>query len=445
LTLPRRSAALFAALALLSSPAGADEAGDLRAALMGSAAQGLPARAYAVSPQASRAALEDTVVRYAEAMRGQRLRPAQWPAEWAIRPAPYDARAALHAAEAQGRAAAWLAELPPSDPAYAALVRAHARYRSLAADGGWPALSETVKPGVAGPAVAALRQRLAAEDPAVTPGAAWDDALEAAVRRAQAHHGLAEDGVAGRATLAALNVTAAARAEQIAANLERWRWMRRDPPARRVALNIADASLALIEPGKAPLSMRVVVGQPDKRTPMFEDRIKAVVLNPPWVVPDEIAAKEIWPKIRKDPGYKDREGFVVRPDGRLEQKPGPRCALGAVKFDLSNPFGVYLHDTPARSLFAQPNRALSHGCMRVEQPNALAKRLLAGDPNWPSDKVDMTILGGATVRIPLKTPVAVAVAYWTAFVDADGAVEFRPDVYGWDKALLQRLAASEDR
>jgi murein L,D-transpeptidase YcbB/YkuD len=445
----RRTAALLAAFALqssLSSPAArADEAGDLRAALVGAADHGLPARDYAVPVQASRKDLEDAAVRYAQAQHGLRLRPAQWPAEWSIRPAPYDAGAALREAEAQGRVAAWLAELPPPDAAYAALLHAYARYRALADDGGWMPLSAPVKPGATGPAVSALRERLAAEDSGVAPGAAWDDALDAAVRRAQTRHGLAEDGVAGRATLAALNVTAEARAQQIAANLERWRWMPRNPPPRRIALNIADASLALIEPGQPPLSMRVVVGQPKKRTPMFQDQVKAVVLNPPWVVPDEIAAKEIWPKIRKDPAYKDREGFVVRPDGHLEQKPGPRCALGAIKFDLSNPFGVYLHDTPARSLFAQPNRALSHGCMRVEQPNALAKRLLAGDPAWTPDAIDMAILAGSTVRAPLKTPVPVTVAYWTAFVDPDGTVEFRPDIYGWDKALLERLAAAEAR
>jgi murein L,D-transpeptidase YcbB/YkuD len=439
--LMRWSAVLLAAVSLLSSAtAGAEETKELRAVLLGAAAQGLLARDYAEADQTSPDELEDAMVRYAEAQHGQRLRPGQWPAEWAIRPAPYDAPTALRAAATQGRLTAWLAELPPPDPAYAALVRAFARYRGLADQGGWARLSEPVKPGAAGPAVAALRQRLAAEDASVKPGTGWDEALEAAVRRTQARHGLADDGVVGRATLAALNVSASERADQIAANLERRRWMPRSPPPRRVELNIADASLMLIEPGRAPLPMRVVVGQPDKRTPMFEDQIKAVVLNPPWVVPDAIAAQEIWPRIRKDPGYKEREGFVVRSDGRLEQKPGPRCALGAIKFDLSNPFGVYLHDTPARSLFAQPNRALSHGCMRVEQPNALAKRLLANDPRWTPDKIDAAILAGRTVRVELTTPVPVIVAYWTVLVDADGTVEFRPDVYGWDRALLQRLS-----
>jgi murein L,D-transpeptidase YcbB/YkuD len=440
--LSRLSAALasVAALALLApATAGTDEAGDLRGALLGAAAQGLSARDYALPEPPTLDALEDAAARYAAAQHGQRLLPRQWSDEWAIRPAPYDALGALRAAKAQGRMAAWLAELPPPDPAYAALVRALARYRALADQDGWDRLAEPVKPGAAGPAVTALRQRLAVEDASVTPGADWDDALAAAVRRAQARLGLAQDGVVGRTTLAALNVTAAERADQIAANLERWRWMPRTPPPRRVEVNIADASLSLIEPGQAPLAMRVVVGQPDKRTPMFQDQIKAVVLNPPWIVPAAIAAKEIWPKIRKDPGYMAREGFVVRPDGGLEQKPGPRCALGTIKFDLSNPFGVYLHDTPARSLFSQPNRALSHGCMRVEQPNALAKRLLIEDARWPADNVDAAILAGKTVRIDLKTTVPVTVAYWTAFVDADGTVEFRSDVYGWDKDLRERL------
>jgi murein L,D-transpeptidase YcbB/YkuD len=243
--------------------------------------------------------------------------------------------------------------------------------------------------------------------------------------------------------LAALNVTAADRAEQIAANLERWRWMPRTLPARRVTVNIADASLSLLEAGQAPLSMRVVVGQPKKRTPMLDDQIRAVVLNPPWMVPHDIAVKEIWPKIRRDPGYMQREGYVVRPGGGLMQKPGPRCALGSIKFELSNPFDVYLHDTPSHSLFAQPNRALSHGCMRVEQPNALAKRLLADDPLWTAEKVDVAILTGKTQRIALKTPVPATVAYWTAFVDADGTMEFRPDVYGWDRDLRERLAAND--
>jgi murein L,D-transpeptidase YcbB/YkuD len=435
--------ALIAALACIgaASPgpdlSTADERA-LKAMLASSTDQGFAADAFGQS------AVLDAAAAYARAQHGQRLAAGRFPPDWSIRPEGYDARADLLAAIAQKRVDAWAGSLPPPNPAYTRLTVAYGRYRSLAARGGWPSLAQTVRPGDAGPAVTALRGRLAVEDDAVAAGGdAYDAALADAVKRAQARHGLADDGVAGAATLRALNVSAADRARQIALNLERWRWMPRDLPAARAELNIAAATLQVMAPAGAPLAMRVVVGKPKKSTPMFTDAIKAVVLNPPWNVPRDIADKEIWPKIHKDPGYMVREGFVVKPDGGLQQLPGPRCALGAIKFDLSNSFGVYLHDTPARSLFAQPNRALSHGCMRLENPNALAKRLLADDPQWTSDAIDLTLLAGRTERVTLRRPLPLYVAYWTAFVDDDGTVQFRPDVYGWDdklEALLEPAA-----
>jgi murein L,D-transpeptidase YcbB/YkuD len=389
--------------------------------------------------------LRAELLAYASAQRGGRIPLSRFPEEWAIRPAPFDPAPGLAQALASNRLEPWLAGLAPPDGAYRALASAYVRYRRLAADGGWRPLTRPVRLGDAGEAVTALRARLAVEDAAApSQGDSFDGGLEAAVVRAQQRHGLEPDGVVGKATLAALNVTAAARADQIAANLERWRWMPRERAVPRADLNLADASLVYVTADAQPLSMRIVVGQPKKATPMFEDRIKAVVLNPPWLVPDDIARKEIWPKIRKDPGYAAREGFVVKAGGGLEQLPGPRCALGTIKFDLSNPFGVYLHDTPARTLFAKTNRALSHGCMRLQDPNQLAKRILADNPAWTPYAIDLAILAGKTVRIPLKAPVAVYAAYWTAFVDEDGVTEFRPDIYGWDKAVLDRLAEGGD-
>lgn len=409
----------------------------LIAVLAASPGQGFKADAFGQA-RASHdpGALLDAAIAYARAQHGLRLAADDFPPGWAIRPKGYDARAELSAAIAQGRVDAWASALPPQNPGYARLVGAYGRYQALAARGGWPSLAQTVKPGDAGPGVSALRARLAVEDAAVAPGSdAYDNALADAIKRAQARHGLAEDGAAGPATLRALNVSAADRARQIALNLERWRWMPRDMPAARAELNIAAATLQVTAPGAAPLGMRVVVGKPKNPTPMFTDAIKAVVLNPPWNVPKNIADKEIWPKIRKNPGYMAREGFVVKPDGGLQQLPGPRCALGAIKFDLSNSFGVYLHDTPSRSLFAQPNRALSHGCMRLEQPNALAKRLLADDPKWSQEAIDVALLAGRTERVTLSRPLPLYVAYWTAFVDEDGTMQFRPDIYGWDAKL----------
>ncbi len=392
------------------------------------------------------ARLRTAAIAYARAEHGQRLAQSRFVKDWAIRPAPYAAEADFDAAVAAHRTAAWLRALPPQDTRYTQLTTGYARYQDLAARGGWPVLAGRLRAGDVGPAVAALRARLAIEDSTVvapkTPDAAaplYDADLAAAVSHAQSRYGLGPDGVLGPATLRALNLPVARRLAQIRANLERWRWLSGSLPTYRAELNIADESLVLHDPAQPDLAMRAIVGQPAKPTPMFQDHIKAVVLNPPWNVPADIAAKEIWPKIRKDPGYMAREGFVVLPGGGLQQLPGPKCALGNIKFDLSNPFGVYLHDTPARTLFAGDNRALSHGCMRLEQPNALAKRLLAGDVDWSATRIDMAILGGHTERIALAHPVPLYVFYWTVFTAQDGQTNFRSDVYRWDETLIGML------
>jgi murein L,D-transpeptidase YcbB/YkuD len=440
-----------------SAPIGADDAAILVRALADAPSQGFgvdefdpdAAEVQLKSPDPAvrrqgQARLESVVTAYARAQRGGRIKD-RFPDNWAIRPAPYDARADFDAALAQHKLVDWIATLPPSDVRYGRLVQAYARYQRIAARGGWAALAANpvLKLGATGDRVEALRRRLAVEDsmvPADAPTpAVYDAVLAAAVSRAQARYGLNPDGVAGAKTVAALNAPVEGRLGQIRANLERWRWSPRVLPAFRAELNIADASLALYDGGKPALTMRAIVGRAAKPTPMFQDHIQAVVFNPPWNVPADIAAKEIWPKIRRDRGYMAREGFVVRPGGGLEQLPGPKCALGTIKFDLSNRFGVYLHDTPARSLFALDSRTLSHGCMRLENPNALARRLLEGDPAWSETKIDIALLSGKTVRAPLPQPVPVYVFYWTAFVDDQGQVAFRTDVYRWDERLLGLL------
>jgi murein L,D-transpeptidase YcbB/YkuD len=444
-----------------SVPLSADDAALLIQTLKGAEAQGFApgefdvgdAEAALRSPDPelqakAQARLEAAAIAYARAQHGGRTAPGRFPSDWAIRPKPYDAAADFALARAGHQLASWAAGLAPADPRYAALVQAYGRYREIAAKGGWTALAAgpSLKPGATGDRVHALRTRLAIEDSAVpsSSGVApdadvYDAALAAAVSRAQARYGLTPDGVLGGATLRALNLPVQARLGQMRANLERWRWAPRQLPAMRVELNIASATLALYDSGETALGMKAIVGQARKPTPMFEDRIEAVVFNPPWNVPQSIAIKEIWPKIRKDPGYMAREGFVVKPDGGLQQRPGPRCALGTIKFDLPNRFGVYLHDTPAHSLFARDQRNLSHGCMRLEQPNVLAKKLLDGVSGWPGWRVDAAIASGTTQRVVLPKPVPVFVFYWSAFVADDGQVNFRPDAYGWDAKLLSML------
>jgi murein L,D-transpeptidase YcbB/YkuD len=228
--------------------------------------------------------------------------------------------------------------------------------------------------------------------------------------------------------------------------MERWRWLPQQLPADRIQVNIAAAVMSVFHADAPNLTMRAVTGRPGDETPMLQSTIHSIVLNPPWNVPSSIASKELWPKERAHPGYLARNDFIVIPTGagtsRLQQKAGPKAALGLVKFDFDNPYGVYLHDTPSRSKFASFSRLASHGCVRLEKPIPLAKQLLASSPDWQPDVVDATIAAGKTVRAQLAQPIAVFLLYWTAYMTPDGQMNFRDDPYGWDRVLVQRIAAA---
>jgi murein L,D-transpeptidase YcbB/YkuD len=254
----------------------------------------------------------------------------------------------------------------------------------------------------------------------------------------QTRHGLVPDGVLGPGTRAELNAPAEQRLAQIDANLERWRWL--PPlPADRVEVNIAGAEATLYRRGAAQLSMRVIVGDPRHRSPMFASRIDSIVFNPPWNVPASIAVKELLPKEAAHPGYFARNDFHFV-DGALQQSPGPKNALGRLKFDFNSPFGVYLHDTPGRAAFGRPNRALSHGCIRLEKPLELAAAILPAAV-WAPESIDAAIAAGTTLRVAVAQPIPLYVLYWSVVVAPDGQLLFHRDVYGWDAKLTQALAA----
>jgi murein L,D-transpeptidase YcbB/YkuD len=393
--------------------------------------------------------LRNAVIRYAKIQHGQPDDIA-FRSNWAIHAPIYDAEGAFDQAIAQDRLAEWIASLPPPFKAYSDLMAALNRYRQIAANGGWAELTGALplKEGTAGPEVEALRARLVCEGYGVMPddhADQFDQALTGIVEAFQASHGLPPTGIVNAATRAALNVPVNQRIEQIAANLERWRWLRRDLPLDRIEVNIAAATAALVVHGQQALAMRTIVGRPSDQTPMLEASIDSIVLNPSWLVPTKITAREILPKVKHDPDYLSREGFVFETIPgtpgrmRLRQLPGQKNALGHIKFDLPNRFSVYLHDTPARELFAKDRRALSHGCIRLEKPLDLALALLKADPAWSPEAVQKAIEGGATKRILLATPMPVFLLYWTASVNADGSVNFWDDLYGWDQELLHRL------
>ncbi|HYL06171.1 MAG TPA: L,D-transpeptidase family protein [Thermoanaerobaculia bacterium] len=267
--------------------------------------------------------------------------------------------------------------------------------------------------------------------------------------------------------LAARGAPVADAVRHIELNLERWRWTG-DPGSRYLLVNIPDFRLAVIEGGKEVLTMKVIVGKAHRPTPAFSDVMTELVLNPSWHIPDSIAAGEIVPELLRDPAYLRRKGYEIkRRDGaggpaaasdiggdeirqlgksgspyRLVQPPGADNALGRYKFVFPNHFDVYLHDTPGNgSLFARSERDFSHGCIRLEQPAALAAYVLAGDPQWPPPAVEAALATGRTVTIRLRRPLPVHILYQTAWVDPDGTLELRPDVYGHDSWLAAALAA----
>jgi murein L,D-transpeptidase YcbB/YkuD len=404
----------------------------------------------ALTRQGAQAQLIDLTLRYARAVRTGRLAPDAFLNDWGLRPLPYDPGPDFVQAAAQDRLGPWLDSLPPPYTGYQTLRKGLATYRDIAAKGGWKSIAagEALKPGAtADPRIAALEARLAVEDATVAVDGVpvFDEALQQALMRAQKRFGLNPDASLGPATLAALNVPVERRIGQILANMERWRWLPQQLPADRIQVNIAAAVMSVFHDDAPNLTMRAVTGRPGDETPMLQSTIHSIVLNPPWNVPSSIASKELWPKERANPGYLARNDFIVISTGegtsRLQQKAGPKAALGLVKFDFDNPYGVYLHDTPSRSKFASFSRLASHGCVRLEKPIPLAKQLLASSPDWQPDVVDATIAAGKTVRAQLAQPIAVFLLYWTAYMTPDGQMNFRDDPYGWDSVLVQRIAA----
>lgn len=227
------------------------------------------------------------------------------------------------------------------------------------------------------------------------------------------------------------------RMREIQVNLERERWLPRKLPADRVWVNAADQRLVMYRDDKPVFTTRVVVGQAERRnqSPEVQALIEAIWFNPPWTVPDDITRDEIMPKARQDPTYLAKHNLIQLPNGVLQQKAGAYSALGHFLFEMNNRFDVYLHDTPSKELFTRDNRRISHGCIRVEDPRTLATLLM----QQSGDAIDQVVATGDTNRRKLPKAVPVFVVYETAFADADGKLQFRPDVYDRDAEVWQYL------
>lgn len=357
-----------------------------------------------------------------------------------------------------------LAGLMPSQTGYLALVEALQAYRTMAARGGWTAIpaGASLRLGDSDTRLVLLRQRLALTgdlDPTqVGADKVYGPAEQAAVRRFQARHGLIKDGVVGPRTLAALNIPVEQRIRQIEINLERWRWLPRELGDRYIRVNIADFSMQLMEEDDIALSMPVVVGTSYRETPVFSARMTYLEFAPTWIVPPTILREDKLPAIQADAEYLGKhhfrvlqrlEGAWIEVDpaeiawqeveakkfpGILRQDPGPWNPLGRVKFMFPNSFNVYLHDTNQPQLFRSNRRSYSSGCIRVEQPVVLANYLLADVKDWDSRRIDAALRHPEPLRVEIP-PLPVHIQYWTAWVDEQKQVQFRPDIYHRDLDL----------
>ncbi len=415
---------------------------------------GLPAAVFSpeaaraqlgADPEGGRAALRRLAIAYAEAQHGQRVPLARFDPNWGMKPQPYNALLDFDFAVAHDRVKPWVAAQPPPFARYRTLRDALVTYEGLAGERSWPSVpaGPNLAPGASGPRVAAVRARLAFEEDGLArrKGAGvLDPRLVAAVKRFQARHGIAPTGTVGAATLKAMNTTPAERAQQIRMNMERWRWLPRDRAPDRLEVNIAAAELDIYVGDQLAETMLAAAGRPTDQSPILNSEIGSIVFNPAWHVPKSIATKELIPKGR---GYLASHGFTYvsdNPGAPLLQKPGPGNALGRIKFDFPNAYSVYLHDTPGQAAFSRTTRTVSHGCVRLQRPEDLAKRLLAADPAWPPERIEQVLAGDETTRARLPAPMPVFLLYWTAF-DQGRQMAFRDDVYGWDAELQGLLAA----
>jgi murein L,D-transpeptidase YcbB/YkuD len=265
-----------------------------------------------------------------------------------------------------------------------------------------------------------------------------------AMRRAYAQYralAAGERSARGKRGSAERAATAERRARQIAINLERLRWLPRHMPQDRVVVNAAIARLQLFRDDRPVFTTRVVVGELDKQTPELQSAIDSVLFNPPWNIPHSIAQKEILPKLAADPGYLSSHHMRLRSNGAIQQEAGPYSALGRLKFEMNDRYDVYLHDTPTKALFQAAARMMSHGCVRVENPRALAV-LLLGEP---VEAVDKGIASGHTARRALPTPMPIFIVYQTTYVEPDGSIEFRADPYERDDEIWRYLTRAQQQ
>lgn len=383
--------------------------------------------------------------------------------DWVVNERSADLTAVLNNALESKEMQKTLADLAPPYPRYAGLKEKLIKYQAIAESGGWPQVpgGPKLQRGSRGKRVVILRQRLIASGDLTSTtqekSHVFDHDLESAVRKFQKRHGLKDDGRVGKLTLKDINVPVETRIRQIALNMDRLRWLSDDMGRDYIFVNIADFSLEVMEDELPVMAMRIIAGKDEQRSCILSAKMTYLELNPFWRVPDSIAAKEILPQIKKERGYLGQKNIKVFKDWKdnakeidptlinwsrvrannlgykFRQEPGPSNPLGRIKFIFPNECEIYLHDTPARHLFGRTRRDLSHGCIRVEKPVELATYLLRNKEKWIQKKILTEIKRGKRQVVMLPEPVNVHIFYGTVWVDRDGVLQFRNDIYHADE------------
>ena len=436
--------------ALLTALANADsEAFRLDAFPLADLSRSLGA-VQADKPTADQLADADVLLSAAFTAFGEQLltgqqKPESFGQAWHINPLEEHVDSALALTLREDDLAAGLARMRPQDPGYDSLRMQLGVLRQALASGGWPKIrtGRTLGRGDEdSPRVSALRARLRAEgylpDSASMSGA-YDRALSAAVSDFQTHHNLDATGRLNGETVDALNVPLEYRLAQIAANMERYRWMPRSLGDRYILVNVPQFKLTAFDSGVKSLEMKVIVGKDyeDKATPVFSDSMQFVIFRPYWNVTPAIAAKEIFPKGPEFLAANDMEVYNDHGREAVRQRPGPRNALGYVKFMFPNDFNIYLHDTPNHELFKKDVRAFSHGCIRLEKPAELAQWVLG----WTPERVEAAMHGSNNNEVNLPSKIPVYIVYFTTFVDG-GRIFYGNDLYDRDSKLVTQIADS---
>jgi murein L,D-transpeptidase YcbB/YkuD len=412
---------------------------QIREAIAGAPAHGLKPELFLKGGE-SGPALVDAALKYASALANGYADPTKLHEVYTIPRAKTDVRPGLQQALQNGKVAEWLNSLPPQTDEYRALSKAFLSYIKLANQAGRQDIpaDKPIKPGSRDPRIPAIvavlrsggyipqQQQGAGDSVSYTP------ALVAAVKQFQSDMGTKPDGVLGKETIGALSTGPALRARQLAVAMERLRWLQRDPPKTRIDVNTAASFLDYWRDGQHVDHRKVINGESDKPTPQLQAPIVRLVAKPVWNIPDGIAAKEL---ATKSAAWLASNDYTQK-DGKWIQESGPKNSLGLVKFDMQDDEAIYLHDTPAKAVFALPDRHRSHGCVRVEDAVQFATAL-AGQEGI-SDQFQQAMQKDDQTFIKLPNEIPVRLLYQTAFWDGS-RVQFRPDVYGWDENVAKAL------